>query len=88
MPGLWKVVDGGGGAVEGGGVLLGPLPGAGLSSAAGVAERCYGNAVAERLAGILNTSCFAGEFRASGWCFERPRFTLCLGVSRSRHGGR
>jgi hypothetical protein len=27
----------------------------------GVAERCYGNAVAERFASILNTSCFAGD---------------------------
>jgi hypothetical protein len=53
MPSLRAVVDGGGGAVEGSGVLLGPLPGAGLPSAVGVAERRYGNAIAERLAGTI-----------------------------------
>lgn len=60
MPGVRGVVDGGSGAVEGGGVLLGPLSGAGLPSAAGVAEWRYGNAVAERLGGTLNTPGFAG----------------------------
>ena len=55
-----QVVDGGGGAVGGGCVLLGPLPGAGMPSATGVAERRYGNAVAERLANTLNTLGSAG----------------------------
>lgn len=64
MPGLWQVVDGGGGAVEGGGVLLGPLPGTGLPSTVGVTGRRYGNAVAERLAVTSNTPCFADELGA------------------------
>ena len=59
MPGLRAIVDGGGGAVEGCGVLLGPLPGAGLPPAAGVTERRYGNAIAERLANPPNTPGFA-----------------------------
>lgn len=41
---MWQVVDGRGGAVEGGCVLFGPLPGAGMPSATGVAEGRYGNA--------------------------------------------
>ncbi len=76
------VVDGGGGAVEGGGVLLGPLPGACLPPAAGVAEWCYGNAVAELLGLTTNTACFAGVLAAVGGCFERLWFALCLRVSR------
>lgn len=88
MPDVRAVVDGGGGAAEGGGVLLGPLPGAGLPSAAGVTEHRYGNAVAERLADASNTRCFAGVLGVTVWCFERPGFTLCPGVSRPRHGGR
>lgn len=60
MPGLWQVVDSEGGAVEGGTVLLGSLPGAGLPSAAGVTERRYGNAVAERLMGTSNTPYLSG----------------------------
>lgn len=87
MSGLRTLVVGGGGAVEGGGVLLGPLLGAGLSSAAGVTERRYGNAVVERLANTSNISCFAWELGVFGWCFERPWFTLCPGPSRPRHGG-
>lgn len=87
MPGLRSVVDGGGGAVEGCGVLLGPLPGAGLPSAAGVAERRYGNAIAERLANTSNTLCFAGKLGPTPESFERPWFTPCPGVSRARHGG-
>lgn len=88
MPGVRAVVDGGSGAVEGGGVLLGPLPGTGLPPAAGVTERRYGNAVAERLTNTSNTPGSARKLRAFGWRFERPWFALCPGVSRPRHGGR
>jgi hypothetical protein len=87
VPGLRAIVDGGGGAVEGRGVLLGPLPGAGLPAAAGVAERRYGNAIAERLLGISNTPGFAEQLGVKPVRFERPRLTPCPGVSRTRHGG-
>ena len=76
-----------GGAVEVGGVLLGPLPGTGLPPEAGVAEGCYGNAVAERLAVTTNTACCAGVLAVVGGCFERPHSALCLRVSRPRHRG-
>jgi hypothetical protein len=78
-------VDGRGGTLGSGGVLHGPLPGAGLSATAGVAERRYGNGLGERLAVSTNTPCFAAELMTNGGCLERPRFTLRLHVSRPRH---
>lgn len=72
MPGLRAVVDGGGRAVEGGGVLLEPLPRAGLPPAAGVAERRYRNAIVERLSDTSNIPCFAGQLRVKSVRFERP----------------
>lgn len=65
-------VDGGGGTLGIGRVLLGPLPGAGLPFSAGVAERRYGNGVGERLAVTTNTPCFAGGLMTDDGCFERP----------------
>lgn len=88
MPGVWPVMDGGGGAVEVGGVLLEPLPGTGLPPAADVANWCYGNPVAERIAVTANTACLAHGLGAVSGCFERPRSALCLCVSRPRHRGR
>jgi hypothetical protein len=88
VPGLRAVVDGGGGAIEGGGVLLEPLPGTGLPPAAGVAKRRYRNAIAERLSDTSNTPGFAGQLETKPVRFERPWLTPCPGVLPARHGGR
>ncbi|MEU6991067.1 FAD-dependent monooxygenase [Streptomyces sp. NPDC046465] len=57
-PGVRAVVDGRGGAGQVGGLLLQPVPGAGLSAAAGVAFWCCGNAVGECPANISNPPFF------------------------------
>ncbi|GGV74029.1 hypothetical protein GCM10010277_88000 [Streptomyces longisporoflavus] len=88
MSGVRSVVDGGGGAGEVGGVLLRPVPGAGLPAAAGVAFWCCGNAVGERLARTFNTPRFSRVLSPSGGCFQCSRLALCLRRVGSREGGR